>query len=332
MKQMVDSRDHPVLGSLEPVLSGARHVRLRNEQIAKVAGWMAYETLPWPDFRAPFVPEAEDLEVIDFIFLTSTINFAFTDFTTHRTFKVDFEGLERSDSDAMMACLKRAYDAGVPILEGQYLARIGREEMEEIFEGSIRLPLLERRLEIFHEVGAALERYYQGRFHHFLESAPCRLYSSGQGLLERLIEEFPSFRDDSHCLGHRIVFHKRAQLLFWMLHARFRQSCGFRLEDAKKLTAFADYILPVALRVLGILTYHADLEDVIRQRRLIPAHSAGEIEIRAFTLWAMHLLTREINRRRPSPLQVIEPVVDARLWTHYHATHWPHHLTVTTAY
>jgi hypothetical protein len=104
------------------------------------------------------------------------------------------------------------------------------------------------------------------------------------------------------------------------------------LEDPEKLTVFADYIVPVALRLLGINSYSQALEESINAREILPADSEEEIEIRAFTLWACHLLTKEINALRPSHLKVIEPVVDGRLWTHFHTTHWPHHLTVTTDY
>jgi hypothetical protein len=88
----------------------------------------------------------------------------------------------------------------------------------------------------------------------------------------------------------------------------------------------------VALRLFGIISYSDQLEASINARRILPAHGEEEVEIRAFTLWAMHLLTRAINELRPAERQVIEPVVDGRIWTHYHTTHWPHHLTVTTAY
>ena len=328
----MERNNHPILDSLRPVFGRARWVKLNKRQLDNVAGWMAYESLSWPDFRAPFILDNEPHETMDFIFLTSAINFAFTDFATHQTFKVDYEGLERSDSDAMMACLKRAYDGDVPILEGEYLASTGSQDLEKIFAGNIPIPLLDRRLEIFHEVGAILQRDYRGRFHHFAASCPPRLYDAGRGLLERLVDEFPSFRDESNYQGHRIVFHKRAQLLFWILHARFHGDSIFNLEDAGRLTAFADYILPAALRLLGILDFHPELEAAIQQRHLIPAHSPQEIELRALTLWAVHLLTVEINSRRPTDLQIIEPVIDARLWTHYHTTHWPHHLTMTTAY
>jgi Potential Queuosine, Q, salvage protein family len=324
--------DHPILSTVAPVIASARHLRLDEDRIRDVASWMAYEDLSWPDFRSPLHPEANDADTMDFIFLTSTINFAFTDFEKHVMFKVDYAGAERSDSDAMEACLKRALDRGVPILEGSYLANIQLAELEEIFEGNIVMPMLGERLAIFHEVGRVLKDRYEGRFHRFVREAPHRLYHNGKGLLERLLSEFPSFRDESDYRGHLVSFQKRAQLLFWVLHARFRDGGFFRLEDPEKLTVFADYIVPVALRLFRITSYGAELEAAINARRILPAGSEEEVEIRAFTLWVMHLLTRAINDLRPKERQVIEPVVDGRIWTHYHTTHWPHHLTVTTAY
>ena len=39
-----------------------------------------------------------------------------------------------------------------------------------------------------------------------------------------------------------------------------------------------------------------------------------------------------MNKLRPKDLQIINPQIDARLWTHYHTTWWPHHLTKTIMY
>jgi hypothetical protein len=323
---------HPVLSTLAPVLSGARQVRLHPDKVREVASWMAYEGLPLPDFGSPLLPSGNDRDALDFIFLVNTINFAFTDFARHTMFRLTYAGKEWSDSEAMMACLKRAYDQGRPILEGKFLASLTLSEISDIFAANIPIPMLEERLAIFHEVGRTLSERYQGRFWRFLEAGPRRLYAGGRGLLERLVAEFPSFNDVSLYRGERVVFHKRAQLVWWNLHARFQESGFFKLEDPENLTVFADYIVPVALRVLGITSYSAELEKSIQSRKLIPAESEEEIEIRAFTLWACHLLTEEINKLRPPELQVIEPVVDGRLWTHYHTTHWPHHLTITTDY
>jgi hypothetical protein len=233
----------------------------------------------------------------------------------------------------MMACLKRSYEEGTPILTGRYLRSVTRGELASIFSGNIEMPLLDERLAIFHEIGEVLESRYQGRFHRFLASSPRRLYDAGEeGLLQRLVTAFPSFRDESSYRGQPVRFDKRAQLLLWQLHARFRESGFFALEDEESLTIFADYIVPVALRLLGITSYSTELEKRIQERRSIPRDSEEEVEIRAASIWASHLLTAAINAKRPSDRQVIDPVVDGRLWTHFHETHWPHHLTVTTAY
>lgn len=332
MRQHPSVDDHPVLSTLQPVVEKARHVRIDSSELERVASWMAYESLPWPDLQSPLHPAGDEATVMDFIFLTSTINFAFTDFDSHRIFEVEYLGSRRYDSDAMMACLKSAFDQGVPILEGSFLKAVDRRELSRIFTGNIPIPMLEERLRIFNEVGAVLVERFGGRFHNFVKGGPQKLYGAGDGLLERLVKEFPSFQDFSEYQGKKVVFTKRGQLLMWMLHARFRKSGFFQLEDARKLTAFADYIVPLALRVLGILKYSPELENTIQSRKLIAAGSPQEVEIRALSLWAVHLLTKAVNRLRPAGLQVIEPVIDGRLWTHYHESHYPHHLTVTTAY
>ena len=327
-----DVANSPILETLEPVISGARHVRFHEDKVREVAGWMAYEELPWPDFRSPLTPQGDNPVTMDFTFLTATINFAFTDFESHTIFKAQYAGGEHWDSPGMEACLKRAYDEGIPILDGGWLAGVNREELDRIFTGNIRIPMLDERLAIFHEVGRVLADKYDGRFHNFVKAGPSRLYADGDGLLERLLAEFPSFRDTSMYRGSRIAFQKRAQLLWWQLHARFQKEGFLALEDAEALTVFADYIVPVAFRLFGMTSYTPELEAAINTREVIPADSEEEIEIRAFTIWGGHRLTEEINKRRPAELQLIEPVVDGRLWTHFHASHWPHHLTITTDY
>jgi len=132
--------------------------------------------------------------------------------------------------------------------------------------------------------------------------------------------------------GREVKLFKLAQLGLWLLHSAFYRSGGFRLEDISRMTAFADYILPVALRLMGIFTYSPALSEAVEQRHLIPRDSTQEIEIRAHTLYATALLTEEINKLRPADRKVIIPQIDARLWTHYHATFLPHHLTRTIMY
>jgi hypothetical protein len=322
-----------VLDSIHPVIDRSRDVQTDIDKIVEVASWMAYEELPIPDYALPFGIGAGDVdETIDFILTTACIDTAFTDFSNHIKFQADYAGRTWSDSDALFACMKRALDKGVPILDGAFLAKVTRAEMETLFAGNIELPMLDEKTEILHQVGAVLARQYGGRFHNFVKNCSPKLYDDGKGLIERLAGEFPRFRDVSLYHGHSVKFYKLPQLAIWFLYTSLRKTGEFKVEDLETMSAFADYIVPVALRLLGITSYSAELESAINSYQMIPRDSSREVEIRAHCIYASALLAEEINKIRPSDQQIIVPQVDARLWTHYHTTWWPHHLTKTIMY
>lgn len=204
--------------------------------------------------------------------------------------------------------------------------------MEKIFAGNIEMPMLDEKTQLFRDVGAVLAAKYDGRYYNFIRSCPPRLYDNGKGLVERLVAEFPRYNDVSQYDGHEIKFYKLTQLGYWQIYSGLAPTGAFKLEDPQKMTAFADYIVPVALRVMGITSYSPELEHAINTYQLIPRDSRQEIEIRAHCLYATALLTDEINKVRPPDQQIIIPQIDARFWTHYHTTSWPHHLTQTIMY
>ena len=323
----------PVLASVRYAIESSRDVQTHYDKIVDVASWMAYEELPMPEFTLPFgVGQGDANDAIDFMMVVDSIDTAFTDFTTHEKFQVDYAGQHWSDSDAEFACIKRAVDNGVPFLDGNYLARITREELNQVFTGNITMPMLDEKLEVLHQVGKVLAEKYNGRYHNFVKACSPKLYDNGNGLIDRLVKEFPRFNDVSMLDGHEIKFYKLAQLGIWMMYATLHASGKFRLDDPQKMTAFADYIVPVALRLHGITSYSDRLEAAINSHQLIPRDFRWEIEIRAHCIYATALLTEEINKLRPASMQVIIPQIDARFWTHFHTTTWPHHLTRTIMY
>jgi putative queuosine salvage protein len=322
----------PVTESLRPVIENSRDVRTHYEKIVEIASWMAYEELPMPNLAVPYGLEKTPDIAMDFVMVANTIDTAFTDFKTHVKFQTDYAGAHLSDSEAMFASLKRAMDSGIPILDGKFLVKITRSDMEHIFAGNMEIPMLEEKMALFREAGKVLATKYGGRYYNFIRSCPLRLYDNGKGLVERLAMEFPRYNDVSRYDGHEVKFYKLTQLGFWQIYSGLGAAGGFRLEDPQKMTAFADYIVPVALRLMGITSYSSALEQAINQYQLIARDSPQEIEIRAHCLYATALLADEINKLRPPDRQVIIPQIDARLWTHYHTTPWPHHLTRTIMY
>ena len=324
----------PVLQSVHGVVKRSNHVHTSQDAVQRIAGWMAYEEFAFPRGGAAgeFDVGPDPDEIIDVTMLVSTLNFAFTDFGTGRKFEADYKGRTWSDSLGMFACLHQALSKGVPLLDGAYLASITRSDLEDIFRGSIEMPMLGERTEILNEVGTVLVDRYQGRFHHFVRNCAPAMYAGGDGLLERLIVEFPRFDDTSTYKGADVHILKLAQLGLWTLHMALHPTGEWNLADLPMMTAFADYIVPVALEVMEIFEYTPDLSARIAGGVLIERDSEEEIEIRAHTLYATALLTDAINALRPQHLQVVIPQVDFRLWSNYHATFRPHHLTRTVMY
>lgn len=322
----------PVLKSLEPVLQNAKLVRINKEKLIEVANWMAYEEFPKPDGSLLFDFGNDPDVLMDFTMVVNTMNFAFTDFDTGVKFETDYQGKRWCDSEAMLACMHRAINAGVPLFKGEFLANLTREQFCSVFSGTIEMPMVDERVAIFNEVGRVLVDKYQGSYHNFVRSCSPRLYDGGNGLLERLVTEFPRFNDVSDYHGNQVQIFKLAQLGIWGMHLALSPRGHWQLEDAHELTAFADYIVPVGLRVMGIFEYAAELENQINNLQEVKRDSDAEIELRASSIYCIALLTEEINKRRPNMTPLLMPQVDFRFWKTYHATHWPHHLTKTVMY
>jgi len=220
----------------------------------------------------------------------------------------------------------------VPVIDGAWAASVDRAGLERLFHAEMEIPMLNERVVALNEVGATLTERYDGKWHRWVASCAPALYAGGDGLLERLITEFPRFDDVSTWNGHRVQIQKLSQLGLWGLHRGLAPLGRTVLSDPEMCTAFADYIVPVALRVMGIFEYEGSLERRINAGEIIPRDSEEEIEIRAHTIYATALLTDEVNARRPADKQLLIPEVDYRLWKTYHATHYPHHLTRTIMY
>jgi hypothetical protein len=322
----------PVLASLLPVVKNSSLVKINEERLISVADWMAYEEFAKPDGSMLFDFGDDPDFLMDFTLVVNTMNFAFTNFDTGVKFETDYMGKRWCDSEAMLASLHRAHSAGIPFFTGEYLANLTRADLESVFAGTIEMPMLDERVTIFNEVGRVLAAKYKGRYSNFVRDCSPRLYDNGNGLLERLTSEFPRFNDVSDYNGSQVQIFKLAQLGIWGMHLTLSPRKAWALEDADKLTAFADYIVPVGMRVTKIFEYVPALEEQINSLTEVPRDSQAEIELRANSIYAIARLTEEINKRRPGMEPLLQPQVDFRFWKTYHATHWPHHLTKTVMY
>ena len=180
------------------------------------------------------------------------------------------------------------------------------------------------------EVGRVLSDRY-GDFAGLLRASSFRCFNHGDGIVERLLSDFPTFRDCGILAGRKLVFNKRAQLAPAMAFARFRGTDIAPISDIDELTAFADYQVPKGLLAYGLLGYLDDLARRIERRELLPMGSREELEIRANTICAVEELLCELNRRRKGK-KVNAVQMDYHLWKMARDDPRPYHLTETTAY
>ena len=322
--------DSKVLGSLNPVIENLQTINLNLDQIMNVADWIAYEDFPPPEQN---ISKNNPDEFIRTTMLINTLNFAFTDFENSTKYEIIREGKVLSDSEAMFVQIQEAISSGLQLYNGNVLSDLDDKQLKNIFKGNIEMPMMSERLDILLNVGAKLSDDYEGDWMNFINAGPKKLYDNGEGLIERLTSEFPRFDDTSqYAEKYNVHFYKLAQLAFWGIHAELAGTGDFYIEDMQSMSAFADYIVPVALEVMKIVEYSEELRNKITNGEIIARDSLEEIEIRSTSLYITAKLTEEINKRRPAEKSIIIPQLDYRLWKQYHATHRPHHLTITTMY
>ena len=322
--------DSKVLSSLNPVIENLQTINLNLDQIMNVADWIAYEDFPPPEQN---ISKNNPDEFIRTTMLINTLNFAFTDFESSTKYEIIREGKVLTDSEAMFVQIQDAISSGLQLYNGNVLSDLDDKQLKNIFKGNIEMPMMSERLDILLNVGAKLSDDYEGDWMNFINAGPKKLYDNGEGLIERLTSEFPRFDDTSqYAEKYNVHFYKLAQLAFWGIHAELAGTGDFYIEDMQSMSAFADYIVPVALEVMKIVEYSEELRNKITNGEIIARDSLEEIEIRSTSLYITAKLTEEINKRRPAEKSIIIPQLDYRLWKQYHATHRPHHLTITTMY
>jgi len=313
-----------VLSSVSKVIPQLSCLEIDIEKLNESAIYLSKE-----DFGINYEgnPNIVPLEYIRKTMLINTLNFVFTDFSTSVKYKIE----NLSDTDAMVYQIDNALLEGVPLTKGSFMRDMNLEEFKRIFTGNIEMPMADEKVEILNNVGDTLVTKYDGDWINFIDDGPKKLYDNGEGLVERLVRDFKRFDDHSIFENEKVYFLKLAQLAFWGIHRELSKKY-FYIEDMENMTAFADYIIPVALESFGIVKYSSGLKEKIDSGILIDRDSIEEIEIRSTSIYVTAKLTELINNYKNEEEKIIIPQLDFKLWTDFHADERPHHLTKTIMY
>jgi hypothetical protein len=298
-----------VLETTRRVVDGARSVTIDQHAVDLLAARLAGQGVETPEWRVwPHWWDDSD-RAADYVLVLDALNFCFWALPAEPRWRVQFEGKSLDGYWALAACLRRALDAGVPLLNPDYLAEIDTAAVRELFAGGADIPLLPERVANLREVGRGLQDA-GGSFAEIVRAAG----GSGEVLVSEIVRRFPSFNDVATYDGEQIYLYKRAQILVSDVHGIYAGVGLGAFCDLDRLTAFADYKIPQVLREAGILVYSDDLAATVERHELIPPGDPREVEIRAATVWGCEFLRQALEPLRDgAPMRAFE--VDWLLWS-----------------
>lgn len=301
--------NNPYVKTLEPVWKDTKYVRINEEKLRqlievmkqkKARGQLAIPVWDIPNVQPPM--DCSLKEWIDFVCWTNVINFAFTNFEPpHNKFTIEYpEGMQWRGAYAMAASFIRAQKEGISVFDPWHMAEIPFTGVIHIFhsiDADHRIPMIIERHDILREVGKVLIEKYEGSWLNLFETADWHAFNKGKGIVEQLIANFPSFRDERIYKDYRLEFHKRAQLLVMMYHGRaFNSGRGFPLiDDIGDIGPICDYELPKVLESPdnGVLEYSPQMKSLIENHYVFSRGEPIETENRLTTAYVMKIICDE---------------------------------------
>jgi hypothetical protein len=313
-----------VLESTRPVVETARFVRIDPAAVETLAERLAASPFQRPPWRVAPHWWDDSERTAQYVFVLDALNFCFWG---EPKWRVEYRGRSYDGYWAPAACLRRAIEAGTPLLDAGYLAQLDEARTADLLHGEGQLPLLAERAASLRQLGRVLVEQYGGRAVDFVAAAG----GGAVALARRVAEELPSFDDVATYDGRAVRFYKRAQILCSDLYGAYEGRGPGAFHDLDKLTAFADYRLPQVLRELGVLVYEPSLAERVDNLVELKAGSPEEVEIRAATIWGVEQLRRALLERAVG-IRAFE--IDWYLWdlAQRAAFRHPYHRTSTVFY
>lgn len=315
-----------VLDSIKPVIKNAKQVSVDESAIDTFAASLKPSDFEATELSDGNALEGSDEEIAAFCIVFNAINFSYW---SDPKWTVEIDGKQENGGMALLKIIKKAAENG-KFLKADYLAGITKDEITDLFMGTIQIPMLTERHKILRELGREMLTQFNGSYLAVIE----RSSYDAQKLVEVLVACFPGiFKDEVSYHGQTVAFYKRAQLVpLGIDDFRRLGLTTIKLSNMGKLTAFADYKVPQVLRRFGILKYSAPLATKLDNYEEILAGSDEEIEIRASMIWAIELLSRKLRKRIPA---AIPAKVDSIIWLQGQAKsagERPYHRTRTIWY
>ncbi|XP_030065953.1 queuosine 5'-phosphate N-glycosylase/hydrolase isoform X1 [Microcaecilia unicolor] len=280
--------------------------KVGNKEIT-LAGWKSLHELN---------PQAVDEDAVNWVFVADTLNFSFWSETEDHKCLVKYKGETYSGYWALCAALNRALDEGIPITKASYYATITLDQLKHVLHSDteVPMPLIDERLRVLREAGNILLEKFGGSYLNCIKKCE----KSAQKLLQLVVKNFPSYRDEAVFLGKQVAFYKRAQILVadtWCVLEGKGDGC---FNDISTVTMFADYRIPQALVQLGAMRYSEELMKKLKEGEMFQYRDQQEVEIRGCSIWCVELVCKQLTallEKKGWKNEIVNPVLlDHYLW------------------
>lgn len=289
---MLTLADNPdplgILRTTLPIAQHATSVTIDFDAIGRVAQEIANGELILPEWDSDLHWHDDPDATAMFIFVLDALNFCFWG---EPRWSVLYRGRSCNGYVALAAALTRSMQDGIPLTDPFFLLTVDESTVAHLLAGHNTIPLLSERVANLQEVGRVLIDQYAGSFANLLDSSN----HSAIKLVTQVVTLFSSFNDITTYEGHEIRFYKRAQILASDLASALQPYGRHLFYDLPLLTAFADYKVPQVLHHLNVLRYDSVLSHILQTHTEIPPGHPLELEIRAGTVWAIEILSRELR-------------------------------------
>ena len=252
----------------------ARHVTLEYESIRPYAA-----SLPLGSDPGPPEPQLDGTreELAAFWLTLDAINFGSGWFPTLR------KRPGRSGYFTIAGGVHDRFDAHGP-WTAEELATIGAREVAAALGQDSDHELMELFARSLQDLGGHVAGDCDGRFADVADNA-----GACAATLVATLARWRCFEDTSEYDGIEVPFLKRAQIA----SADLALAGVARFGDLRRLTMFADNLVPHVLRLDGVLRFEPSLVERIDRGELLEHGSAEEVEIRACAVHAVELIARE---------------------------------------
>ena len=168
-------------------------------------------------------------------------------------------------------------------------SQLSINKFNEILKGNVEIPLLKERYDTINQISKIVNNKMDGSFYKYIKNV-----TNDIELLDIIVSNFSSFKDEREYDGKTIYFYKLAQLLTSdILH--IREELENIEVDYSNLIGCVDYKIPQTLRALGIVSYNKELSEIIDNKKEISISSKYEVEIRASQLVVINYIRSKLN-------------------------------------